>query len=274
MLRLLLLIMFGSLALLLLPDLPGDVDIVLRGGWLLLVTLVLIWQLARLIIDNLHMLCAQLGWRTAKAPPHYIKALFDDYAERFDQHLMVELAYAAPNLVRRIVGQRLDLTDPIVVDLGCGTGICGPLFRTLAARLIGVDLAPAMLAQARHKNTYDLLVEEDLVRFLGRHQEAFDLCIAADVFVYMGDLRPAFSTTARALRPGGYLAFTIESSTDQPDWVLRRTGRYAHSHGYIEELAQACGLVIKAFDKATLRTQSDQPVIGEVWLLQRAILKT
>jgi len=86
----------------------------------------------------------------------------------------------------------------------------------------------------------------------------------------MGDLRPAFSATARALRPGGYLAFTIESSTDQPDWVLRRTGRYAHSHGYIEELAQAYGLIIKAFDKATLRTQSDQPVIGEVWLLQRS----
>ncbi|MEZ5581976.1 MAG: methyltransferase domain-containing protein [Candidatus Competibacteraceae bacterium] len=173
---------------------------------------------------------------------------------------MVELAYAAPNRIRGIVGQFLDDRVPVAVDLGCGTGICGPLFEPLAERLIGVDLSPAMLKIARQRKVYDELIEADIVQYLRRHSGAFDLSFAADVLVYLGNLRPFLTASANALKPGAYLAFTVETTT-QHDWILQPTGRYAHSRDYIQTLAQHCGFAVEALERATLRTQDYKPVV-------------
>ena len=45
-----------------------------------------------------------------------------------------------------------------MLDLGCGTGLGGAAFRAVADRLVGVDLSPAMIAQAAAKDLYDRLV--------------------------------------------------------------------------------------------------------------------
>src|SRR6185312_3401290 len=42
-----------------------------------------------------------------------------------------------------------------MLDLGCGTGLAGTAFAPLADRLVGVDLSPAMVAQAENKQLYD-----------------------------------------------------------------------------------------------------------------------
>ncbi|MEE4377226.1 MAG: methyltransferase domain-containing protein [Candidatus Competibacteraceae bacterium] len=265
-------IILGSFGVYLLPELPGNAHLVLQGFWLIGILLVLTWQIVRLLGTQMHLLCARLGWRTTKAPANYVRALFDDYAERFDQHLMVELAYAAPNRVRSIVGQHMDRGVSVAVDLGCGTGICGPLFELLAERLIGVDLSPAMLDIARKRRVYDELIEADVVDFLRQHQGEFDLCFAADVLVYLGDLRPFLKASSAALKPDAYLAFTVESTT-QRDWTLQSSGRYAHSQDYIQTLARHCGFVVEALETATLRTQDYKPVVGDVWLLRRPAIK-
>jgi len=75
--------------------------------WLVAIWLFLSWRLVALVAGNTHLLLARLGWRPRRAPAGYVRALFDDYAGRFDEHLMVDLAYHAPNLVRGLVGERL-----------------------------------------------------------------------------------------------------------------------------------------------------------------------
>jgi hypothetical protein len=42
-----------------------------------------------------------------------------------------------------------------MLDLGCGTGLGGAAFRAFVDRLVGVDLSPAMVAQASAKGLYD-----------------------------------------------------------------------------------------------------------------------
>lgn len=261
-------IFLGTLIIYLLPALLGDAHLVLQSVWVLGIWLVSTWKIACLLANNTHLLAARLGWRTTKAPAGYVRALFDGYAERFDQHLMVDLAYAAPNQVRSIVGQCLDRGVSVAIDLGCGTGICGPLFRPMTEHLIGVDLSPAMLEIARKRKVYDMLIEADIVQYLRERPSEFNLCFAADVLVYLGDLHPLFTVVATALQPNGYLAFTVESTTES-DWVLQRTGRYAHNRAYLQTLTRQCGFQIEAFEYATLRTQCDEPVIGDVWLLRR-----
>ena len=63
---------------------------------------------------------------------------------------LAKLLYRAPALVAAMVAdseipaaKNLD-----VLDIGCGTGLCGPLVAPYARRLVGVDLSGRMLAQA------------------------------------------------------------------------------------------------------------------------------
>ncbi len=218
---------------------------------------------------NMHLFLARLGRRPTRASPHYVKALFDDYSDEFERHLMIDLSYRAPNLLIGIVAERTLPSAPVILDVGCGTGICGPLFKPIAGTLIGVDLSPKMLALAAQKQCYDRLVEADFVDVLRQQRGTIDLCIGSDVLVYLGDLDTLFSDVWQALRPSGFFAFTVETTSGN-GWSLQKNGRYAHSSSYIHECARSAGFAIVEWRYAVLRTQGGAPVCGNVWLLQRA----
>ena len=104
-----------------------------------------------------------------------------------------------------------------MLDLGCGTGLCGGWLQTLPGRLVGVDLSPAMVKQAETKGAYDALVVGDILDYLRAMADEGDardfawLIVAADVFVYLGDLLPVLTAAAAVLQHGcGLLAFTVE----------------------------------------------------------------
>ncbi len=72
--------------------------------------------------------------------------------------------------------------------MGCGTGLCGPLIRGYARRLIGIDLSSGMLTQAKEKQLYDELWQVELTEYLRDQVEAFDVIVSADTLVYFGAL--------------------------------------------------------------------------------------
>src|SRR5882724_701396 len=84
------------------------------------------------------------------APVEYVKGLFDQYAAAFDEHLVETLEYKTPALLVDIMRELVPSTSGLldVLDIGCGTGLCGPLLRPWARTLVGVDLSPKMLAKA------------------------------------------------------------------------------------------------------------------------------
>jgi predicted TPR repeat methyltransferase len=218
-----------------------------------------------------HLLAALEGESSTEAPADYVVKLFDSYADNFEHHLVEKLEYRTPqklyDLLEEFIRDRQ--SDMDVIDLGCGTGLCGPLLRKHARFLKGVDLSPGMLAKARERNTYDELAEQDLIVGLGTASDAHDLVLAADVFVYVGELRQVFEATARALRPGGLFAFSLEAEEGCDDFVLRPTGRYAHSIDYARTLADDTGLQEMRLEKTVLRKDKGQPIEGYVVVLQK-----
>jgi predicted TPR repeat methyltransferase len=81
----------------------------------------------------------------------YVRRLFDQYAARYDTALIERLAYRGPALLRNAVeavlcGTGRPLHFGATLDLGCGTGLAGAVFRPFVERLVGVDLSPAMIA--------------------------------------------------------------------------------------------------------------------------------
>ncbi|GAB2869607.1 tetratricopeptide repeat protein [Pseudoduganella ginsengisoli] len=218
---------------------------------------------------NYHL--AALGVQPAPAAPpaHYVAALFDQYADGFDHHLQHVLHYRVPDLLMAALAGRLQPVAADVIDLGCGTGLCGPLLRPFARTLAGVDLSPLMLDQALARGVYDELVCADIAAALqGR---SADVLVAADVLVYLGDLQPLFRAVRHALRAGGVFAFSVEAldSGAAQDYALNTSGRYAHSASYVQALAQAHGLTADSLATQVLRKDGNEHVAGYIAVLSR-----
>jgi len=216
-----------------------------------------------------HMLSALEGHTTKSAPAGYVVGLFDGCASYFDQHLVEELGYQVPQSLHKAVSQLLgpEQQELDVMDLGCGTGLCGPLFRGMAGTMVGVDLSPGMLTKASQRKLYDRLVTADIIKELRVCEDAYDLILAADVFIYVGGLDQVFEAIGMALRSGGLFAFSIEAKEGDGNFVLRPTGRYAHSIGYLIRLAEAVGLQEVYLEESVLRMDKGQPVAGYIVVL-------
>lgn len=218
-----------------------------------------------------HMLAAQTGAHTPeRASDGYVRLLFDEFAGCFDFVLTEKLEYRAPSLVseavRALCAGREGALD--IADLGCGTGLCGPLLKPLAKSLVGVDLSRKMLDKARGRGVYDLLVEGELTAFLEQTPEAYDLLVSADTLVYFGDLRVFAQAARRALRPGGALAFTVEMASEEQAeaYRLQTHGRYTHRGDYLDETMRLAGFRSVAREAVFLRKELGSEVGG--WLVQ------
>ncbi len=219
-------------------------------------------------VAQIHFALASLGAEAPPpaAPPLYVEALFDGYAGNFDRHLVENLGYRTPALLAEALRQAGPPTAAAIIDLGCGTGLCGPLLRPWASRLVGVDLSSQMLAKAKLLGIYDDLIHAELGSALLEQAQAFDLAVAADVFVYIGALEAVFAATATALRPGGLFAFSVEAC-DRPDvdFELGPSRRYRHTLAYLKRLAAGHGFSLVSSQGAVLRQESEQAVEG--WLI-------
>ena len=203
-------------------------------------------------------------------PAAYVQGLFDQYASDFDTHLVGTLGYQGHRVLIEQLPADAPAHFPHVLDLGCGTGLCGQGIRHRAGRLIGVDLSPAMVERARARGVYDALQVADITDFLRASHEALDLVLAADVFIYVGALEPVFDALVPRLRPGALLAFTIEEAVDDTAaLVLGPDLRYAHAIGAVEDLARQHGLQVRSRHRAPLRQDQRQPVWGRYVVLQR-----
>lgn len=201
-----------------------------------------------------------------RAPPAYVEALFDAFAERFDHQLVDNLEYQAPAILAEMVGVT-GRRFTHMLDLGCGTGLAGPPFRAAVARLTGVDLSTAMLAKAAERGGYDALVHAEAVAFLRETPDRFDLIVAADVFSYLGDLGDILAASAEALSDEGLLAFSVEQG--ETGWRLLPSARYAHGDDYVRAAAVGVGLEVTQHRQTPLRRQADAAIPGGLYVLRK-----
>ena len=209
----------------------------------------------------------------ALPPERYVKELFDGYAARFENELVGNLHYRAPEILHALFAPHVALGAKLdIVDLGCGTGLGGAAFQPLARRLDGIDLSPRMIEQARARGIYQDLTVGELVASLGALAPArYDLALATDVLVYFGELAPLFEAVARVLRPHGWFLFSVERRPDADHGFAMHDGhRYMHGRAYVAEGAAAAGFAVTALEDVTTRIDRGEPVPGLGVLLRRA----
>jgi predicted TPR repeat methyltransferase len=216
----------------------------------------------------------------ARVPVDYLAEIYDGFAANFEKALVERRGYRSPELLKAALLAEYSAGGPParsleVLDLGCGTGLCGLQVREWARTLIGVDLSPNMLAKARERGLYDELIQSDLLLPVQASENRFDLIVASDVLFYVGDLEPVTRAVHRALRPGGRFAFTVElpqkdaADEAEPDYRLLPLGHFIHSRAYLRRVAALAQLREASATDVEFPREDGQSVPGLVLVLAR-----
>jgi predicted TPR repeat methyltransferase len=197
------------------------------------------------------------------APASYVRTLFDDYADQFDEHLVKVLGYRAHTALAGHLAEVAPRRFRSALDLGCGTGLCAPQVAQLADRLTGVDLSRQMLDRAAARRLYQRLVQADITQHLQETSDSHDLVLAADVFIYIGELAPIFSGARRLLEPGGVFCFSVEVAAPEcSSFELLPSLRYAHSEPYLRRLAADHAFEVAGLFREPLREDQRETIDG------------
>mgnify|MGYP001343014639 CR=1 FL=1 len=195
----------------------------------------------------------------ARADAGYVRTLFDQFAADYDTRMRGRLGYAAPGILRDLAAYLIDPDARFdILDLGCGTGLSGTAFKPIAKRLVGVDLSPRMLEQARALKIYDTLIAGDVEALPVDADGPFDMVIAADVLVYLGDLQTLFAAVRARLKRDGLWLFTTERG--ERDFERGAKRRYRHSEAYLRALADAHGFDVASLVECVTRYEAGEPV--------------
>jgi predicted TPR repeat methyltransferase len=199
-----------------------------------------------------------------RASASYVRREFDQFADRFDDVLVSKLGYRAPALVSEALAEARSNAGLRVLDAGCGTGLCAPLLRPHADRLVGVDLSSRMLEKARERGGYDALHEGDLSELPRSFDGAFDVVVAADVILYFGRLDGVLRAFRGVLDANGILIFTVEAAASERGWTLGEGGRFAHDERYVRAVLAEARFVVAALREEVLRYELGEEVRGLV----------
>lgn len=221
-----------------------------------------------------HMSAAMTGeGAEQRASDEYVKVLFDQFADQFDANLAA-LSYRAPQLLVSALGDFADTQSGRldILDAGCGTGLCGPLLRSSARVLHGVDLSTAMIDKARERGVYDALSVGELCAFMRGCAATYDAVVSADTLCYFGNLVQPLEAARACLGAQGLIAFTVEALGEvdaQREYVLQPHGRYAHSARYLDDSVKSSGLQLLARESVVLRKERDLDVQGYLCVARR-----
>jgi len=239
-----------------------------------------------------HMLAGVTADATVeRASQKYVTELFDSYAENFEHSLVAELKYTGYETLRlgfdEAFGGRDNVpTFPLVVDAGCGTGLAGEQFRNISETLIGVDLSPSIIDEAKkaRPGLYDKIIVSDVTEIFSgnEYKNKISLIIAADSYLYFGDIEPLFRSMEEGVTSdGGYIAFTLENvshddeaslAATKPDWrwQITASGRFAHRKEYVVSVGKRHSFELVHYDNMDgFRYEGSVPVRGHLFIMKK-----
>lgn len=192
--------------------------------------------------------------RPRTMPPEMAIEYFDGLAAEYDFKQQTNV-YQLPALTHQLLMPELERIGDYhnLIDLGCGTGLCGGQFREQFSNIVGVDFSNRMLDEAYRKmdrrgvKIYTRLEHQDMrLHFQQEKEGFFDVALCISVFPYLGDLEAFFAGTQRVIRAGGIVAcsfdpYLVNGNLAEGYGLMTHTGYFGHDIRYVIQRGEAYG---------------------------------
>ena len=148
---------------------------------------------------------------SVKTPEDSIK-LYKKWAKTFDKDFALSSSYVSHTKISSFFKKYAKKTDVPILDIGAGTGLVGEcLYKMGHKKIIGIDISPEMLEQAKLKGCYSSLIEEDVTKKIPLKNNSIGAVVSAGTFTH-GHVGPnAFDELLRVTKPGGLFVLSINS---------------------------------------------------------------
>ena len=206
----------------------------------------------------------------------------------------------------------------LVLDVGCGTGLAGEVvsytsikytvletasstgslfipfcsypifcidlnqFRNISSTLVGIDISPKIIQQAKQLHpVYDDYKIGDVREVLLQFPKTVSLLVAADTFIYFNDLSQLFATMRDALEKGGLALFSLENVSKENEkrllaqrpewrWQITPSGRISHRKKYVEAVAAENSFEVVLYENLDgFRREKNVDVPGHFFVLKK-----
>ncbi len=187
---------------------------------------------------------------------------YDAIAARYDE--ANGNLWPAENAVIALLLARARCTRGRVLDLGCGTGLYLELMRKGPQNYVGIDISPAMVAQARRKfprHTFHVQAIEELTAVA-----AFDTAVSLfGSFSYVLDVGLGLNKIWQSLKPGGrmFLMLLGQHYWRRPSYLANRVGVAIPAVFYSPRAAAAAA---RAAGFVDVRVSGMTSLLVEPWL--------
>ncbi|GIZ41121.1 hypothetical protein CKM354_000443700 [Cercospora kikuchii] len=139
------------------------------------------------------------------------KALYEEWAETYDDDVLTGQAYVGPMLTAAAVKSHGGNLEGECLDAGTGTGLCAVALHQAGARTIdGIDLSEGMLRVAERTKVFRELKAVDMSKPIELPSDKYDVvtCVGTFTLGHVGPV-PGLSELTRVLKKGGVMAVTI-----------------------------------------------------------------
>jgi demethylmenaquinone methyltransferase/2-methoxy-6-polyprenyl-1,4-benzoquinol methylase len=152
------------------------------------------------------------------------RTLFAPLGPTYDRYAAL-LSFGQDPRWRRFLVSRIDVgPSDTVLDVATGTGaVARELIRQTGCRVVGVDVTPEMLGEARRRLGPDVELVEARAEELPFPDASFDGLTFTYLLRYVDDPAATLRELARVVRPGGTIAsleFAVPHGLWRPLWEL------------------------------------------------------
>lgn len=144
--------------------------------------------------------------------------LYADWASTYEAGFVTSNGYVGYLRVVEQLVERMSDSDAEIIDVGCGTGVCGSALRRKGFSTIdGIDISAEMLAEAQKKtdadgrSVYRELIQADLTQNIAVDDGCYQGLVCAGTFTH-GHLGPkSLDRVWRLVAPGGICSIGINA---------------------------------------------------------------
>jgi demethylmenaquinone methyltransferase/2-methoxy-6-polyprenyl-1,4-benzoquinol methylase len=152
------------------------------------------------------------------------RTLFAPLGPTYDRYAAL-LSFGQDPRWRRFLVSRADVgPGETVLDVATGTGaVACELIRQKGCRVVGLDVTPEMLAEARRRLPPEVRLVEASAERLPFEDASFDALTFTYLLRYVADPAATLRELARVVRPGGTIAsleFALPRGVWRPLWEL------------------------------------------------------